>query len=63
MAQQISALVQGPFHFDPGTAPIHGNALGQIADNRQENITLKVASLRQVPGDLPIMRKMPDETK
>jgi hypothetical protein len=54
--QDAGALVKRPFHFLAITAAINRNAFGQIAKERQEDVSLKIASLRQIPGNQPELR-------
>ena len=49
--QNAGTFFKGFFHFVTVAAAVNRNALGQIAKNRQKNISLKILSLRQVPGN------------
>ncbi len=63
VAKEIDAGFENLLHLLSGAAPINGNALGQIAQNRQKNVTLKIAPFRQIPRQLFILRKVPAETE
>jgi hypothetical protein len=56
--QDAGTLVKRPFHFLAITAAINRNAFGQIAKDRQDDVSLKIASLRQIPGNQPELREV-----
>lgn len=61
--QKIRATFKNQFQLLAGTAAVDRNALGQITQNRQKEIALKIVSLRQIPGQPFITRKVAAETE
>jgi len=55
--------MEGLFHLIPAAAAPDRNALGQIAENRQKDVPLKIRSFREVPGDPSVLCDMSDQRR
>lgn len=56
-AQQISAFCQSLLHVVAWSAALHGDALRQIAQQRQNGIS-EIAAFRQIPGKPPVVMQV-----
>lgn len=57
-SEQVDAFVHGFFHLLAGAATVDGNALGQITQQREQDVVFVVRPFRQIPGRFSITDDM-----